>query len=85
MKMMKDIIEERKHDASGASQQRYDFLDQLMDEMKNQSFLNEGFIAYAIFALTFTTIETIPVTLTLTIKLLKEHPLVLQELQVLIN
>ncbi|GKV35023.1 hypothetical protein SLEP1_g43343 [Rubroshorea leprosula] len=80
MKTMRDIIKERQHDAEETKKQRYDFLDHLIDEMKSQSFLTYDFITYVMFALMFATMETIPATLTLAIKFMKEHPLVLQEL-----
>ncbi|XP_050238056.2 beta-amyrin 16-alpha-hydroxylase CYP87D16-like [Mercurialis annua] len=60
---------------------RGDFLDSLIEDLKAEnSLLTNDLITFVIFALLLATSETIPSTLTLAIKLLTEHPLIMQEL-----
>eukprot|EP00257_Ricinus_communis_P026960 XP_025014374.1 uncharacterized protein LOC8277841 [Ricinus communis] len=76
-KMIRDTIQER---CTCPEARREDFLDHLIDDMKTENLLTENLITFAIFALLLATFETIPSTLALAIKLLAEHPTVVQEL-----
>lgn len=73
-------MEERR---TSPAKSREDFLDHLMEDMKAQNALTDDLVTFVIFALLLATSETVPSTLTLAIKLLTEHPLVMQELVVL--
>ncbi|CAK7346839.1 unnamed protein product [Dovyalis caffra] len=80
LKMIRDMIEERQ---AYPETRRGDFLDHLIDDMKTNSLLTENLITYVIFALLLATSETIPTTLTLAIKLLTEHPLVKENVELI--
>ncbi|OVA11984.1 Cytochrome P450 [Macleaya cordata] len=79
MKMMKDIVEERRASVPVEKYQG-DFLDHLIGDMKNETFLTEEFIIYVMFGVLLASFETISCSLTLAIKLLTDHPSVLKEL-----
>jgi hypothetical protein len=59
-----------------------DFLDQILANKKTETFLNDNFITYMMFGLLLASFETISSTLTLAIKLINDHPKVIQELTV---
>ena len=59
-----------------------DVLDQFTNDMDAKKFLSEDFAVQMIFASLFASLESISGTITLLLKLLWEHPLVLQELTV---
>ena len=48
--------------------------------MKKEKFLSDDFVVFVMFGLLLASFETISSTLTLVVKLLIEHPLVMQEL-----
>ena len=77
MKLIHDALKEKK--ASPKTLQR-DFLDQMIDDMKKEKFLSDDFAVFVMFGVLFASFETISTTLTLAIKLLIEHPLVMQQL-----
>ncbi|KAG5534501.1 hypothetical protein RHGRI_022576 [Rhododendron griersonianum] len=67
LKLVNDVIQERR---AHREKRRGDFLDQILDDMKHQT----------TFGLLLGTVETMSSTITLTVKLLIEHPLVVEEL-----
>ncbi|KAG8660573.1 hypothetical protein MANES_02G174900v8 [Manihot esculenta] len=75
--IIRETMEERR---TSPAKSREDFLDHLMEDMKAQNALTDDLVTFVIFALLLATSETVPSTLTLAIKLLTEHPLVMQEL-----
>ena len=77
MKLIHDALKEKK--ASPKTLQG-DFLDQMIDDMKKEKFLSDDFVVFVVFGFLLASFETISSTLTLAIKLLIEHPLVMQEL-----
>ncbi|KAF2308834.1 hypothetical protein GH714_021600 [Hevea brasiliensis] len=77
LKTIRETMEERRASPAKSSE---DFLDHVMEDMKAQNSLTDDLVTFVIFALLLATSETIPSTLTLAIKLLTKHPLVMQEL-----
>lgn len=59
-----------------------DLLDQAVREMSSEKFLTEEFIVHFIFGALFASFESISSVITLALKLLSEHPEVLNELRV---
>ncbi|KAF5449068.1 hypothetical protein F2P56_029552 [Juglans regia] len=57
-----------------------DFLDQAVDDMKKESYLTEDFLVYLLFGILFASFESVSSLLSLTLKLLAEHPAVLQQM-----
>ncbi|XP_050238042.1 cytochrome P450 87A3-like [Mercurialis annua] len=78
LKIIKEILEKRK---AYPESSKGDLLDSLIQQMKADNLFTDDLISYLIFVLIFATSETVPASLTLVIKLLSEHPLVMQELQ----
>lgn len=60
---------------------RGDFLDQAIDDMDKEKFLSEDFLVNLLFGLLFASFESVSAALSLTLKLLADHPAVLQELE----
>ena len=73
------MLEERKQNPE---LRKGDFLDQILADNKTETFLNDNFIPYMMFGLLLASFETISSTLTLAIKLINDHPKVIQELTV---
>ncbi|KAE9452150.1 hypothetical protein C3L33_15950, partial [Rhododendron williamsianum] len=59
-----------------------DLLDQAMRDMSSEKFLTEEFIVHFIFGVLFASFESLSSVITLALKLLSEHPEVLNELRV---
>lgn len=78
---MKMMIEDRQAKLP-EERTRGDFLEHIVEDMKNNNLLTSDLISYMMFALLLATFETISTTLTLTVMLLTQHPLVVQELEV---
>ncbi|OWM68308.1 cytochrome P450 87A3-like [Punica granatum] len=78
LKLMKDLIDERR---AMPETHRGDFIDQMIDGMKAESFLSDDFVMYVMFGILFASFETISSTLTLAIMFLIEHPMVVKELE----
>uniref|UniRef100_A0A7N2LPL0 Cytochrome P450 87A3 n=1 Tax=Quercus lobata TaxID=97700 RepID=A0A7N2LPL0_QUELO len=57
-----------------------DFLDQILADMKTETFLTDKFVIYMMFGLLFASFETISSTLTLAIMLINDNPKVIKEL-----
>ncbi|KAK6939230.1 Cytochrome P450 [Dillenia turbinata] len=70
-------LEER---AAFPERRQGDLLDQVLEDMKTEKFLNKDFVVHMMFGLLLASFETISATLTLAMKLLTEHPSVVQEL-----
>ncbi|KAK7855498.1 cytochrome p450 708a2 [Quercus suber] len=70
-------LEERK---SNPEIRKGDFLDQILADMKTETFLTDKFVIYMMFGLLFASFETISSTLTLAIMLTNENPKVIREL-----
>ena len=77
--MITNIFEERKRNPEI---HKGDFLDEILADMKTETFLTDKFIIYMMSGLLLASFETISSTLTLAIKLIGEHPKVVQELTV---
>ena len=77
--LITNMLEERK---CNPDIRKGDFLDLLLADMKTESFLTEKFIIHMMFGLLLASFETISATLTLAIKLISDHPEVLQQLTV---
>uniref|UniRef100_A0A2N9F5T0 Cytochrome P450 n=1 Tax=Fagus sylvatica TaxID=28930 RepID=A0A2N9F5T0_FAGSY len=60
---------------------RGDFLDQAINDMDKEKFLSEDFLVNLLFGLLFASFESVSAALSLTLKLLADHPAVLQELE----
>ncbi|KAH9757411.1 cytochrome P450 87A3 [Citrus sinensis] len=60
---------------------RGDFLEHIVEDMKTNNLLTSDLISYMMFGLLLATFETISTTLTLTVMLLTQHPLLVQELE----
>ncbi|KAF3974991.1 hypothetical protein CMV_001732 [Castanea mollissima] len=71
------IFEERKRNPEI---RKGDFLDQILADMKTETFFTDNFIIYMMFGLLIASFETISSTLTLAIKLINDHPKVVQAL-----
>ncbi|KAL9390986.1 hypothetical protein Peur_014906 [Populus x canadensis] len=79
-KFLKDKLEERR---SSPDMYRGDLLDQVIADLNKEDkekFLSDDFIITVIFGLLFAGFESVSKILTLTLKLLADHPSVLQEL-----
>ena len=77
--MITKIYEERKRNPEIG---KGDFLDQILMDMKTETFLTDKFIIYVMFGLLLASFETISSTLTLAIKSLSDKPKVVKELTV---
>jgi cytochrome P450 len=60
---------------------RGDFLDQAINDMDKEKLLSEDFLVSSLFGLLYASFESVS-PLSLTLKLLADHPAVLQELEV---
>ena len=61
---------------------RGDFLDQAINDMDKEKFLSEDLLVNLLFGFLFASFESVSAALSLTLKLLADHPAVLQELEV---
>ncbi|XP_041013131.1 cucurbitadienol 11-hydroxylase-like [Juglans microcarpa x Juglans regia] len=77
LNMLRDIVKER---MKSPEKYRGDFLDQITADMNKESFLTQDFIIYLLYGLLFASFESISASLSLTLKLLAEHPAVLLQL-----
>lgn len=75
--LMRDILSQKR---ASPEKCKRDLLDQVIDDMKTETFLTDDFVLYIMFGLLLASSETISSTLTLAIKLLTDHPYVVQEL-----
>ncbi|KAF5206999.1 Cytochrome p450 [Thalictrum thalictroides] len=79
MKFLKHTLDQRR---ASPEMHHGDFLDLIIEELKKEdSILTEGFALDLIFVLLFASYETTSSALTLGVKFLVEHPLVLEELK----
>ncbi|KAM3743612.1 hypothetical protein ACB098_07G159600 [Castanea mollissima] len=76
LSMLRKIVKEKIISTEKSSE---DLLDQAIDDMDKKKFLSEEFLVTMLFAISFASFES-SVTLSLTLKLIAEHPAVLQEL-----
>lgn len=81
LKVMSDLLEERKKSIS-EGRSKGDFLDHIVKDMGEESFLTKGFITYVMFGLLLASVETVSATITLAIKYLLDNPSALQQLTV---
>ncbi|KAI8532117.1 hypothetical protein RHMOL_Rhmol11G0188500 [Rhododendron molle] len=77
LSMMRGIVKER---LASPDKRRGDFLDHAIQDMKTENFLTEDFIVQLMFGILFGTFEPISAVLVLTLKLLSDHPLIVEEL-----
>ncbi|KAH9757409.1 cytochrome P450 87A3 [Citrus sinensis] len=77
---MKMMIEDRQAKLP-EERTRGDFLEHIVEDMKTNNLLTSDLISYMMFGLLLATFETISTTLTLTVMLLTQHPLLVQELE----
>ncbi|KAI9201226.1 hypothetical protein LWI28_020471 [Acer negundo] len=81
--IMKRMIEERQESAGEIRRSSGDLLDYIVEEMKSNSLFTKDFMSYIMFGILIATFETISTTLTLTMILLTQHPLVVRNLEVI--
>jgi cytochrome P450 len=79
IKLITSMLEERKRNPE---LRKGDFLDLVVANMKTETFLTDNFVIYMMFGLLLASFETISSTLTLAIKLINDHPKVVQQLTV---
>ncbi|CAL5328814.1 unnamed protein product [Camellia sinensis] len=79
LSMLKDIVQER---IDSDNKFRGDFLDRVMEDMKTEKFLTAKFLSNLMFGILFGNSEPISSVILLTLKLLLEHPSILEELTV---
>lgn len=79
--MLRNIVKER---MVSSEKPRGDFLDQAVDDMKKETYLTEDVLVYLMFGILFASFESVLASLSLTLKLLTEHPTVLQQVTVCI-
>jgi cytochrome P450 len=79
IKLITSMLEERKRNPE---LRKGDFLDLVVADMKTETFLTDNFVIYMMFGLLLASFETISSTLTLAIKLINDHPKVVQQLTV---
>ena len=79
IKLITSMLEERK---LNPELRKGDFLDLVVADMKTETFLTDNFVIYMMFGLLLASFETISSTLTLAIKLINDHPKVVQQLTV---
>ncbi|XP_050221392.1 cytochrome P450 87A3-like [Mercurialis annua] len=77
VKIIKESLEKRR---AFPETSKRDLLDSLIQQMEADNLFTVDLVSYLIFVLLLATSETVPTTLTLAIRLLSEHPLVMQEL-----
>ena len=77
--ILRKIVKERMNAPERHSK---DLLDQAINDMDKEKFLSEDLIVQLMYSLLFASFESISSTLSLTLKLLADHPAVLQELKV---
>ncbi|RVW50972.1 Cytochrome P450 87A3 [Vitis vinifera] len=76
-----DMIRTRLHDWTKLPALEFkSCVSSMIDDMKKEKFLSDDFVVFVMFGILFASFETISSTLTLAIKLLIEHPLVMQQL-----
>lgn len=80
--MLRNTVKER---MISPEKRRGDFLDQAIDDMQTESYLTEDFLVYFLFGILFASFESVSALLSLTLKLLAEHPTVLQQMTVCIH
>ncbi|XP_031399807.1 cytochrome P450 87A3-like isoform X1 [Punica granatum] len=78
LKLMKDLMDERR---AMPEKHRGDFLDQILDGMKTESFMSDDFAVFAMFAILLASFEILSSSLTLALVFLTEQPMVVKELQ----
>ncbi|KAK9270787.1 hypothetical protein L1049_026372 [Liquidambar formosana] len=78
IKLLSRLLEERRASSSGNC--KGDFLDQIVEDMKNETFLTDDFAVSMMFGILLASIETLSGNLTVLIKLLTGHPAVVKEL-----
>ncbi|KAH7836256.1 hypothetical protein Vadar_034107 [Vaccinium darrowii] len=77
LSLMRGIVKER---LAFPDKRRGDFLDHAIQDMKTEDFLTEDFIVQLMFGILFGTFEPISAVLVLTLTLLSDHPLIVEEL-----
>lgn len=81
MRMLKNLLQERR---ANPRKQQGDFFDYVLEELKKEgTVLTEPIALDLMFVLLFASYETTSLALTLGMKFLSDHPLVLQRLMVL--
>lgn len=80
MKMLKNLLQERRENPK---KQRSDFFDFVLEELKKEgTILTEEIALDLMFVLLFASFETTSLAITLGVKFLSDHPLVLNQLRV---
>ncbi|XP_010271639.1 PREDICTED: cytochrome P450 87A3-like [Nelumbo nucifera] len=77
--MLKGILEERRRAIPNRS--HGDILDHVIQDMRDETFLSDNFVATTMFSILSANIEPIATSIALAIILLTDHPSVLQELR----
>lgn len=80
MRMLKKLLQERR---MNPRKQQSDFFDYVLEELKKEgTILTESIALDLMFVLLFASYETTSLALTLAMKFLSDHPMVLQRLTV---
>lgn len=80
MRMLKNLLQERR---AKPKKHRSDFFDYVLEELqKERTILTEAIALDLMFVLLFASFETTSLALTLAVKFLSDHPLVLNRLMV---
>lgn len=80
MRMLKNMLQERRAESR---KQPIDFFDYVLEELKKEgTILTEGIALDLMFVLLFASFETTSLAITLAMKFLTDHPLVLKQLTV---
>lgn len=66
----------------GGGISKTDFLDQIVEDMRTESFLTKEFATHVLFGILLASFETVSSTIALAIKYLSDHPSLLQQLKV---
>ncbi|XP_021674757.2 cytochrome P450 87A3-like [Hevea brasiliensis] len=77
IKLIAGVLEERRR---SPRKQKEDLLDQVVEDMKKETFLTDDFAIYMMFGLLLASFETISSTLALAIKFLTDNPSVVERL-----
>ncbi|KAI4307924.1 hypothetical protein L6164_031049 [Bauhinia variegata] len=78
--LRKVVQDRRRRRRKNLSEKPRDLLDQALNDMITYDFLTEDLVAGILLGLTIGGIETLTSTITITVKLISEHPLVLEQL-----
>ncbi|MBA0548037.1 hypothetical protein Golob_019157, partial [Gossypium lobatum] len=80
IQVISKLVEERMNSGEGGRISKTDFLDQIVEDMRTESFLTKEFATHVLFGILLASFETVSSTIALAIKYLSDHPSLLQQL-----